>query len=63
MPEAVQQMRTAIHDAAAECDLEALGELASDDGFTYSFGDGDDLVGVLERPFAEREVQGTPQYE
>lgn len=83
LPAAVAETRRKIYRAAVRCDFDRLAELIPAEGFTYSFGGGDDptgswrraelqeeqtppmryLAGLLQRPYATREVQGRTQYE
>lgn len=55
LPAAVAAKRTAIWDAALECDLAQLARLLPD-AFTYSFGGGDDPIGY----WTAREDDGEP---
>lgn len=45
LPEAVQETRRQIYLAAVRCDLDRLAQLVPQEGFTYSFGGGDDPAG------------------
>ena len=56
LPDPVADIRAAIARIAVTCDFETLAELASDRGFTYSFGGGSDPA----RFFADQELRGTP---
>lgn len=51
LPERVSEMRLAVHEAAVQCDLEELAELAlaGSRDFTYSFGEGDDPASHWQR--------------
>lgn len=44
LPEPVAETRREIYEAASACDFERLAELVPD-GFTYTFGGGDDPIG------------------
>ena len=56
LPDAVNAKRADVFSTAVSCDYAALAGLASDSGFTYSFGGGDDPAGF----FADQEFRGTP---
>ena len=49
LPEAVQETRREIYLAAVRCDFDRLEELVPEEGFTYSFGGGDDPTGSWRR--------------
>lgn len=49
LPQAVQETRREIYLAAVRCDFDRLAELVPRDGFTYSFGGGNDPAGFWRR--------------
>jgi hypothetical protein len=57
LPEAVAGVRQRLFDAATACDYEALASLAGEEGFTFSFGGGDDPAAY----WREVEEEGTSE--
>ena len=62
LPAAVQETRRAVYDAAVRCDFDRLQELVPDQGFTHSFGGGDDPVGAWRSDEAQQPGRGPMRY-
>lgn len=62
LPPAVQETRREVYRAAVTCDVERLAELVPEEGFTYSFGGGDDPAGFWRRAELRGEARPPMRY-